>query len=80
MQKATFLLHFNFVRNLNSKLLQTIQNTLNLVDMKVKIKSHKKWQTSAIVQDISDYNLYNGTYGPKSGVSFSTRREMQELS
>ena len=37
--------------------IKIIQNICNLIDMKVKIKSHKKWQTSTIIYDISDYNL-----------------------
>ena len=29
----------------------------------------KKWQTSAIILEVSDSNLESGIYGPKSGVS-----------
>jgi len=39
---ANSFINPRFVRNVNRKLLQTIQNTLNLIDMKLKIKSHKK--------------------------------------
>ena len=30
---------------------------------------YKKWQTLAIIQEISDSNLETGRYGSKSGVS-----------
>ena len=48
---------FLLTHNVCKKLAQTIQNIWKLTDMKVKIKSHKKWQISAIIQDISDHNL-----------------------
>ena len=31
---------------------------------------YEKWQTSVIIQEISDSNLDSGRYGPKSGVSW----------
>ena len=34
-----------------------------------KVESTKKWQTSAIIQEISNSNLETGRYGPKSEVS-----------
>ena len=36
---------------------------------------YKKWQTSTVIWEISDFNLETGRYGPKSGVS----RIIQEI-
>ena len=50
----------------NGKMAQTTQNIWNFMPESLV---YKKWQTLAIMREISDSNLETGKYGPKSGVS-----------
>ena len=50
----------------SGKIAQTTQNIWNFM---LESLFYKKWQTSAIIQEISDSILETGKYGPKSGVS-----------
>ena len=54
---------------------QTTQNSWNFVVRKSSLL--KKWQTSAIIWEISYSNLDTGRYGPKSGVSRIIRESRQ---
>ena len=51
----------------NGMIAQTTQNIWNFIVRKIRI--YKKWQTWAIIWEISDSNLKTGRNGSKSGVS-----------
>ena len=58
--------------DVNIKIAQTTQNSWNFVVRKSSLL--KKWQTSAIIWEISYSNLDIERYGPKSGVSRKSRQ------
>ena len=61
--------------DVNIKIAKTKQNSWNFLNcQKVVSTEMKKWQTSKIIQEISNSNLETGRYGPKSGLARLSRR------
>ena len=59
--------------NINSKILKQSR----IVEIFLFTWSRLKWQTLAIIQEISSSNLETGRYGPKTGVSWIIQESWQ---